>query len=214
MDLAHGGDLESYMRGRTLSEKDTQVYLAELILGIEFLHQKNIILRDIKLENILLSAQGHVRICDFGVSITTPGLTSTLCGTPEYMAPEMIQGVPYSNKIDIWALGCVGHELLTGMMPWEIDPPFLETNKDSMCCMMLHRMLALTPIERPSIKSLRADPFFHTISWKDVLQEKLVPAIIPVPKAYPCSRTRRKLQLALQASGGFGMNCPHNPAQK
>ena len=203
MDLAPGGDLEKYMRGRTLCEKEVVVYMTELMLGIEFLHEKDIILRDIKLENILLSAQGHVRLCDFGVSTTTLELTTTLCGTPDYMAPEMLQGVPYSNKVDIWALGCVGHELLIGSMPWETEPTFLEQVEPAdgpLCRRMLHRMLSPNPLDRPSIKALRADPFFHGINWKDVLDEKLVPPIIPIAKSSSRSSLRRKLHLALQAS--------------
>ena len=94
IDFLNGGELFTYLRqDRKFSEKRTQIYAAELIEAISYLHKNGIIYRDLKPENVLLDSEGHIRITDFGLSkcgLERMGKTYSFCGTPEYLAPEII----------------------------------------------------------------------------------------------------------------------------
>eukprot|EP00183_Erythrolobus_madagascarensis_P001814 CAMPEP_0185850844 /NCGR_PEP_ID=MMETSP1354-20130828/4821_1 /TAXON_ID=708628 /ORGANISM="Erythrolobus madagascarensis, Strain CCMP3276" /LENGTH=624 /DNA_ID=CAMNT_0028551569 /DNA_START=231 /DNA_END=2105 /DNA_ORIENTATION=+ len=136
-----GRDLFDYLkaRGRPLPEKRARRLVSEIILALEHIHSLGVIYRDLKLENVLLDAQGHVRVADFGLSklLTTPDgeLLSdqssikvqgarTFCGTREYVAPEMLLGKQYGQSVDLWALGILTYEVLCGRTP------FYASNRD------------------------------------------------------------------------------------
>jgi tRNA A-37 threonylcarbamoyl transferase component Bud32 len=117
MDFLSGGELFLHLRRRGLIlEHEVVFYLGEMILAIEFLHQKNIIHRDLKPENVLLRSDAHVCITDFGLAkeIGDGVTTRTLCGTSEYMAPEMLTRTGYGKAVDWWALGALCYEMLVG----------------------------------------------------------------------------------------------------
>ena len=97
----------------------------QLVLALEFLHSHSVVYRDLKPENILLDRDGHVRLGDFGLAKTgvrgaTEG-TRSLCGTPEYVAPEVLHKLGYGTAVDWWGLGTILHELLVGTPPWYTD---------------------------------------------------------------------------------------------
>lgn len=108
-------------------------YAAEIVLGISHLHENNIVYRDLKPENLLLDPEGHIRITDFGLSKKdVEGDTAqSLCGTPEYLAPEILRKVPYGKSVDWWSLGILIYEMINGL------PPFYDSNRK----MMYHRIL-------------------------------------------------------------------------
>jgi len=125
MDFVNGGDLFYHLQiqpGRKFSNERACFYAAEIALGIEHLHEMGILYRDLKPENILIDAEGHIRLTDFGLSkegfYKTHDRTSTFCGTPEYLAPEVLAGGDYNNAVDWWAFGALIYEMLTGWAPF------------------------------------------------------------------------------------------------
>ncbi|XP_065899034.1 protein kinase C alpha type-like isoform X2 [Dysidea avara] len=118
MEFINGGDLLFHVTElRTFSEKQTKFYAAEIVLGLDYLHSKGIIYRDLKLDNVLLDSEGHIRMTDFFLSksgITGSATTRTFCGTPDYIAPEILSYQPYNRSVDWWALGVLMFEMLVG----------------------------------------------------------------------------------------------------
>ena len=120
-----GGELFSYLRCYTRFPLDTAVfYLAETVCALAHLHGRDIVFRDLKPENILLDAAGHIKITDFGFAKQlVPGTrTWTVCGTAEYMAPELVTDSGHTKCVDWWALGVLTFELLTGRPPFPSLP--------------------------------------------------------------------------------------------
>lgn len=93
-----------------------QFYAAEILLALEYLHQINIIYRDLKPENVLLDSDGHVALTDFGLSKFVEKTTSTFCGTPEYLAPEVLRKQQYGIAVDWWCFGSVIYEIVVGLV--------------------------------------------------------------------------------------------------
>ncbi|KAI4778808.1 Pkinase-domain-containing protein, partial [Aureobasidium sp. EXF-8845] len=151
LDYCPGGEVFSYLRrARRFNESTSQFYAAEIVLILEFLHDhQGVAYRDLKPENILIDAEGHLKLVDFGfakkvensaysLSLPTSGLwlgtgsltlavktgeTYTLCGTPEYLAPEVIRNTGHGLAVDWWALGILIYEFLVGQPPfWDQNP--------------------------------------------------------------------------------------------
>ena len=108
IDFLNGGELFYHLRReQRFSEDRTKFYAAEILLALECLHNNGVIYRDLKPENVLLDSQGHIKLTDFGLSKikqTESEVTYTFCGTPEYLAPEIVRGEGYGKEIDFWAL--------------------------------------------------------------------------------------------------------------
>jgi len=125
MEYVNGGELFSYLRreGR-LPNDSAKFYAAEIIMAFQYLHGQNIVYRDLKPENLLIDSQGHVKITDFGFAKVVEDRTWTLCGTPEYLAPEIIQSKGHGKSVDWWALGILIFEMLAGYPPFYDENPF------------------------------------------------------------------------------------------
>lgn len=146
MEYVNGGDLMfQIQRARKFDEPRAAFYAAEVTLALQFLHRNGVIYRDLKLDNILLDAEGHCKLADFGMckvgvdasciefkefsnencafqeGITGDNLTSTFCGTPDYIAPEILQELDYGPSVDWWALGVLMYEMMAGQPPFEAD---------------------------------------------------------------------------------------------
>lgn len=123
MDLCAGGSVRTILRATRLEEKYLSVIFRELLVAVAHIHHEGIIHRDIKAANVLITTQGQLRLCDFGVaaetSITERAKRTTIVGTPYWMAPEVvIEGASYNNKADIWSLGITLFEMVTGNPPY------------------------------------------------------------------------------------------------
>ncbi|CAG8656196.1 12636_t:CDS:2, partial [Dentiscutata heterogama] len=119
MDYVVGGELFSILRKtQRFPDHVAKFYAAEVILAFEYLHSKDIIYRDLKPENLLLDRNGHIKITDFGFAKYVPDITWTLCGTPDYLAPEIIQSKGYGKAVDWYSLGVLIFEMLAGYPPF------------------------------------------------------------------------------------------------
>ncbi|KAI4798257.1 hypothetical protein KUCAC02_022182, partial [Chaenocephalus aceratus] len=170
-------------------------YSACVVLGLQFLHDHKIVYRDLKLDNLLLDTQGFVKIADFGLCKEGMGLgtvTSTFCGTPEFLAPEVLTDTSYTRAVDWWGLGVLVYEMLS---PFPGDdeeevfdsivndevryPRFLSTEAIG----VMRRLLRRNPERRLGSGEKDADvkkqPFFRSVDWEALLQRKLPPPFLP-----------------------------------
>ena len=172
---------------KKFDEQTTRFYAAEILLAVEYLHKKSIIYRDLKPENILLDSEGHIRISDFGLSkilYSSNQKTYSFCGTPEYIAPEVIIGKGYTKAADWFSFGSIMYDMLTGR------PPFLSNNKHSMLKNLVSKpvpipyylsndakslltgLFKIKPEERLGFKNDAADikkhPFFANINFSEL----------------------------------------------
>ena len=155
-----GGDLMYHMqRKRKLPEDHARFYSAEIIIALDFLHNKGIIYRDLKLDNVLLDIDGHIKLTDYGMckeGLSRGEQTSTFCGTPNYIAPEMLRGEAYDFSVDWWALGVLLYEMMAGRSPFEPinenpgDNPDLNTEDH------LFQVILEKPIRIPRSLSVKA----------------------------------------------------------
>jgi serine/threonine protein kinase len=127
LDYVPGGELFSYLRKfRRFDEPSARFYAAEIVLVLEYLHEQQggVAYRDLKPENLLLDEEGHIKLVDFGFAKRLGTVeTYTLCGTPEYLAPEVIHNKGHTTAVDWWALGILIYEFLTGYPPfWHQNP--------------------------------------------------------------------------------------------
>ncbi|CAD8068434.1 unnamed protein product [Paramecium sonneborni] len=202
LEYCSGGELFYLLRKvKRMSEEEAFFYFAEICLGMKNLHDNNIIYRDIKPENILIDFDGHVRIADFGLSkphMENEDVAYSFCGSPEYMAPEMLLKQGHTFQLDLYCLGALLYELITGL------PPFYSRNTDeiyqkilnqklsfpsqipmsSLLKDLLSNLLAKTPKKRiDNIDSLLKHPWMTQWSeknlYKDLLLKKIEPPFKP-----------------------------------
>jgi serine/threonine protein kinase len=124
LELALGGELFTFLRkmGR-FNEKTGRFYAAQVVLGFQHMHSKDILYRDLKPENLILDSKGYLKIVDFGLAKVCHDKTWTLCGTPDYLAPEIILSRGHDKAVDYWALGVLEYEMCAGYVPFYSDDP-------------------------------------------------------------------------------------------
>nr|XP_061785753.1 serine/threonine-protein kinase Sgk1 isoform X1 [Nerophis lumbriciformis] len=199
LDYINGGELFYHLqRERCFLEPRARFYAAEIASALGYLHSLNIVYRDLKPENILLDSQGHIILTDFGLckeNIEPNGTTSTFCGTPEYLAPEVLHKQPYDRTVDWWCLGAVLYEMLYGL------PPFYSRNTAEMYDNILNKPLQLKPnisnaarhlleglLQKDRTKRLgctndfteiKNHIFFSPINWDELNAKKITPPFNP-----------------------------------
>ncbi|KAJ3223914.1 hypothetical protein HDU81_008835 [Chytriomyces hyalinus] len=150
LEYIQGGELFTYLRNvDKLDNESAKFYAAEVVLAFEYLHSANVVYRDLKPENLLIDSRGHIRVTDFGFAKHLEAdETHTLCGTPDYLAPEVIQAKGYGKAVDWWALGILIYEMIAGHPPFFDDDPFRLYEKIVAC------RLAFPPFMHPLAKDL------------------------------------------------------------
>lgn len=124
LEFIAGGEMFTHLvKLKRFSENLARFYCAQVVLAVEYLHSLDILHRDLKPENTLIAQDGYIKISDFGFAKQVPKRTFTLCGTPEYLAPEIIQSKSYGKPVDWWAVGILTYEMTTGNPPFQSDQP-------------------------------------------------------------------------------------------
>ncbi|CAF3748898.1 unnamed protein product [Rotaria sordida] len=114
-----GGDLYSLMSYQQLTELQAKFYSAQIVMALDYLHGCKVVFRDLKPENIVLTQRGYIKLIDLGLAKIIRGYSKTFCGTPHYIAPEVIMHRPYTVSPDYWTLGIIIHEMVTGDAPYD-----------------------------------------------------------------------------------------------
>ncbi|KAK4704175.1 protein kinase A, partial [Phenoliferia sp. Uapishka_3] len=160
MDFVAGGELFSLLRkSQRFPDPVAKFFAAEVALGLDYLHQQDIIYRDLKPENILLGADGHVKITDFGFAKHVPDITWTLCGTPDYLAPEIVQSRGYNKSVDWYALGVLMFEMLAGY------PPFFTEDSNPM---RLYEKIIAGKVRYPAYFAPEAKDLLKSLLTSDI----------------------------------------------
>ncbi|PGH02428.1 AGC/PKA protein kinase [Polytolypa hystricis UAMH7299] len=199
LEYCPGGEIFSYLRrARRFSESTAKFYAAEIVLILEFLHDvEGVAYRDLKPENILLDAEGHLQLVDFGFAKQLYSReTYTLCGTPEYLAPEVIHNSGHGLAVDWWALGILIYEFLVGQPPfWDPNPMRIyeqivegrlrfPPNMPSAAREIVTALCKTNASERlgyisGGTRRIKEHPFFEGIDWDDLYNRKMKGPIIP-----------------------------------
>mmetsp|Transcript_527 Transcript_527/g.307 ORF Transcript_527/g.307 Transcript_527/m.307 type:complete len:240 (+) Transcript_527:304-1023(+) len=200
MDFMPGGELFFHLKKKKrFTEEMIRFYACEIILALECLHLHGIIYRDLKPENILVDQEGHIRLTDFGLSkqnIYEQGQDKayTICGTPEYVAPEIIRGCGHGKSVDWWSLGVLLYEMYCG------NPPITSSNKVEILITIAKRGISLereamrnaSPefknlmrrllmyncnkrlgSSEAGVEEIKSHPFFKTVDWDKVMSKKI-----------------------------------------
>ncbi|XP_029110252.1 serine/threonine-protein kinase N1-like isoform X1 [Scleropages formosus] len=199
MEYTAGGDLMMHIHTNVFAEPRAVFYSACVVLGLQFLHEHKIVYRDLKLDNLLLDRDGYVKIADFGLCKEGMGYgdkTSTFCGTPEFLAPEVLTDTCYTRAVDWWGLGVLVFEMLAGESPFPGDeeeevfdsivndevryPQFLSAEATS----LMKRLLRRNPERRlgsgeKDAEEVKKQPFFRDVDWEALFQKKLPPPFVP-----------------------------------
>ncbi|CAI2325481.1 unnamed protein product [Caenorhabditis sp. 36 PRJEB53466] len=169
IEFVPGGDLMFHMQQqRKLPEEHARFYAGEIILALHFLHSRGIIYRDLKLDNVLIDAEGHIKLTDYGMckeNVNAGDVTSTFCGTPNYIAPEILRGDEYGFSVDWWALGVLMFEMMAGRSPFDIvgmQNNVEENTEDYLFQVILERQIRI-----PRSLSVRASAILRGFLNKD-----------------------------------------------
>ncbi|KNC82134.1 AGC protein kinase [Sphaeroforma arctica JP610] len=200
MEYACGGDLMKHIHNEVFGSARGRFYACEILLGLEYLHTNGIVYRDLKLDNLLLDREGHIKIADFGLCKT--GMfhnqtTQTFCGTPEFIAPEILKEASYTRAVDWWAFGILIFEMIVGQAPFfganedeifdqimynELHIPTWLGRKNPAAVSIIKQLVVKNPKDRlgssvRDAEEIKEHPWFSDVKWTDVYHKR-----IPVPR--------------------------------
>lgn len=199
MDYVPGGDLMLHIQKEQFGKQRARFYAAEVCLALKYFHENGIIYRDLKLDNILLGVDGHVKVADYGLckeEMWAGQTTTTFCGTPEFMAPEILAEQRYGRAVDWWAFGVLIYQMLLGQSPFrgededEIfdailsDEPLYPIHMPRDSVDILRKLLTREPDKRlgcgpTDALEIMKHPFFADINWDDIYHKRVKPLFVP-----------------------------------
>ena len=199
-EFMQGGEMFFHLhKEKRFSNEKTRFYIIELVLAIEFLHNNKMLYRDLKPENIMVDATGHIKLTDFGLSKKVKRQKEkafTICGTPQYLAPEILSDEGYDNSVDWWSLGCVMYEILVMKATFRMTkgsylsaeryrkkvtiPEFVTPEAKD----LISQLLVPNPKKRlgyglDGAKNIKEHAYFQGINWEDAWNRQLTPPFIP-----------------------------------
>ena len=198
-NFMQGGDMFYHLHFENkFSEKKAKFYLIEIILGLEYLHKNNMIYRDLKPENILMDSTGHIKLSDFGLSkilSDNDEKAFTLCGTPQYLAPEIMKEEGYDKNVDWWSLGCFFYEMITGFLPFYIPKDYLNekvyeqkvifpSGINPLAIKFIKELLVVDPNNRlgngeNGVENIKSHEYFRDVDWNKYYNKEIQPPFIP-----------------------------------
>ncbi|KAJ8259821.1 hypothetical protein GJAV_G00173880 [Gymnothorax javanicus] len=210
MEYLNGGDLMFHIQNKERFDLPRATfYAAEITCGLQFLHSKGIVYRDLKLDNVMLDRDGHIKIADFGMckeNMIGENYATTFCGTPDYIAPEILEYQPYTFSVDWWSFGVLVYEMLIGQSPFHGDdedelfmsirtqtpryPNFISRESKD----LLEKLFVRDPSKRLGVAgNIRMHPFFRTINWPALERREINPPFKPkVKSSNDCSNFDRE----------------------
>jgi serum/glucocorticoid-regulated kinase 2 len=198
LDYYQGGELFFHLKAnRRFNEETARVWVAEIGLALGHLHSLSVIYRDLKPENILLDEGGHLCLTDFGLSkdVSPDEKATTFCGTPEYLAPEVVSGVGHDKAVDWWSLGILLYELTVGIPPFYSQnvnemykkiqhgtlrfPPFLSEPCKAIIVALLSRDPATRLGSKNDVDDIKSHEFFKDMDWDALVKKEVDPGFKP-----------------------------------
>ncbi|KAK5988097.1 Protein kinase C-like [Cladobotryum mycophilum] len=203
MEYISGGDLMLHIQRGQFGTKRAQFYAAEVCLALKYFHENGVIYRDLKLDNIMLTLDGHIKIADYGLckeDMWYGSTTSTFCGTPEFMAPEILLDKKYGRAVDWWAFGVLIYQMLLQQSPFRgededeiydailADEPLYPIHMPRDSVSILQKLLTREPDQRlgsgpTDAQEIMSQPFFRNINWDDIYHKRVQPPFLPSIKS-------------------------------
>ena len=202
MEYISGGDLMLHIQRGQFGLKRAQFYAAEVCLALKYFHENGVVYRDLKLDNILLTLDGHIKIADYGLckeNMWYGSTTSTFCGTPEFMAPEILLDKKYGRAVDWWAFGVLIYQMLLQQSPFRgededeiydailADEPLYPIHMPRDSVSILQKLLTREPelrlgSGRRDAEEIMEHPFFKGIDWDDIYHKRIPTPFKPLIK--------------------------------
>ncbi|TKA25194.1 Protein kinase C-like [Salinomyces thailandicus] len=202
MEYIAGGDLMLHIQRGQFGTKRAQFYAAEVCLALKYLHENGVIYRDLKLDNIMLTLDGHIRITDYGLckeDMWYGSTTSTFCGTPEFMAPEILLDKKYNRSVDWWAFGVLIYQMLLQQSPFRgededeiydavlADEPLYPIHMPRDSVSLLQKLLTREPELRlgsgpTDANEIMSHAFFRNVNWEDIYYKRVPVPFMPTVK--------------------------------
>lgn len=199
MEYISGGDLMWHIQQIPFTPRRAQFYAAEVLLGLKYFHENGVIYRDLKLDNILLTLSGHIKIADYGLCKEDMGygnVTGTFCGTPEFMAPEILLEQKYGRGVDWWAFGVLIYQMLLGQSPFRgedddevfdailLDEPLYPIHMPRDSVSILQALLTREPEKRlgsgpKDAEDIMEHDYFKNINFDDIYHCRVPPPYVP-----------------------------------
>jgi len=202
MEYISGGDLMLHIQRGQFGTKRAQFYAAEVCLALKYFHENGVIYRDLKLDNIMLTTDGHIKVADYGLckeDMWYGSTTSTFCGTPEFMAPEILLDKKYGRAVDWWAFGVLIYQMLLQQSPFRgededeiydailADEPLYPIHMPRDSVSILQKLLTREPELRlgsgpTDAQEIMSHAFFRNVNWEDIYSKRVQPPFIPTVK--------------------------------